>query len=355
VRLLALIAALLSPQACPGAAGEVAYARGGALHVVSLATCRDRVLVPRGVRSPVRFSADGRSIRYGDAWVVARAGGRPRRVARETGPAVRSPNGRLVARVRASRAPGAATGRQTIWVEDVRSGRGNVAHTVRESYRGAPAGNPGPLALVGWSADSAWILFTIYPFGSSSIASDGLLLRAVPAGGGPPAPIASMLLYRDYLTWCGRRLVLVAGGSRLATENKRLLVTEPPRWRARPIVRDPARAWASPTCAPDGRRLAVLSQPVGHDYAFASARWQLWLATVDGRRRRLTLPAPGRSDESPRWLPDGSILFVRRTRDFRGRLMLWRAGRVSGPIADLGRDLGYYGHHDWWWAADWHR
>ena len=33
--------------------------------------------------------------------------------------------------------------------------------------------------------------------------------------------------------------------------------------------------------------------------------------------------------------------------------MLWRAGRITGPIADLGYSLGYYGHHDWWQTATW--
>ena len=33
--------------------------------------------------------------------------------------------------------------------------------------------------------------------------------------------------------------------------------------------------------------------------------------------------------------------------------MLWRAGHVTGPIAGVGYNLGYYGHHDWWQTMTW--
>ncbi len=54
--------------------GSVAFVRGGALHAVDLDTCRDRVLVRRGVSSP-RWSAGGRWIAFGAGKFVARAGG----------------------------------------------------------------------------------------------------------------------------------------------------------------------------------------------------------------------------------------------------------------------------------------
>jgi len=33
--------------------------------------------------------------------------------------------------------------------------------------------------------------------------------------------------------------------------------------------------------------------------------------------------------------------------------MLLRNGKATGPVADLGYSLGYYGHHDWWLGASW--
>jgi hypothetical protein len=67
----------------------------------------------------------------------------------------------------------------------------------------------------------------------------------------------------------------------------------------------------------------------------------------------LVAPPKGWADESPRWSRDGrALLFVREHRG-RGELLLWSAGHVTGPIADVGYSLGYYGHHDWWQAMTW--
>src|SRR5437588_841042 len=85
--------------------GKVAFARGGALHVLDLRTCVDHVLVRHGVSGPVRFVANGGVVHYGRGWAVPVTGGKPGRVAVET--ALRSPNGRLAARVRAPAGRGA--------------------------------------------------------------------------------------------------------------------------------------------------------------------------------------------------------------------------------------------------------
>jgi hypothetical protein len=260
---------------------------------------------------------------------------------------LRSPDGRLVARIKVERRPGAPTGSQSILV-----GR-RAIYTVRESYRVVPAGAPGPLALLAWSSDSRWLLFYVDPVGSASIAADGIEVLAISVHGGPPARVVRMLAYTDYVTWCGRRLVATAGLSRLATENKRLVVAAPPVWRPRRLVRAPLRAWGSVACAPNGKTLVAQSQAVSHDAHFFATRWSLWSVGLDGSRTRLTKPPPRSADESPRWSRDGrSLLFV-RSRQGTGRLYLRHAGRVAGPLANLGYDLGYYGHHDWWWNADW--
>lgn len=342
-----------SGSPCPRDArlGSVAFVRGGALHVLSFADCHDRVLVARGVSAPVRFSRYGRSIAYGNRWRVSVAGGRPGRVTPSAG--LPSPDGRLVAEVRARRRPRAPSGTQAIWVVD-RRGRGRAVHTVHESYRGVPAGSPGPLGLVTWSPDSRWLLFYIDPVGSASLAADGIAVQAIGVQGGRPRRVVRMLLYRDYLAWCGRRLVVTAGGSRLATEHKWLAVAAAPDWRARRLVRARGQAWGSVSCW--GREeLAVQSQPVSHDYNFTHTRWSIWLVRLDGSRRRLTAPPPGFADDSPRWVGDGRALLFVRARRGAGSLYAWQGGRVVGPIVSLGVNLGYYGHRDWWYGADWAR
>lgn len=310
--------ALAALLACPHDAslGKVTFVRGGALHEVSLADCRDRVL------------------------------GKPRGAA--TTGTLRSPSGQFVARIRVVRARGAAFGSQAIVVN------GRVVYQVRQDYRTVPAGTPGPLLLVGWSPDSRWLLYSIDPMGSASLAADGLVLRALRVPDGRRVRIATMLLYHDYLSWCGSRLVLVAGGNRLATANKRLLVASAPDWQPEPLWLDPHRAFGSAACTPDGGSVAVLSQPRSDDYNFFHTRWQLWRVGLDGSRRLLDAPPRGWADESPRWLPDGRTLLFVRERQGRGNLMLLRRGRVLGPIVPLGVALGYYGHHDWWQNASWH-
>jgi WD40 repeat protein len=315
-------------RGCPAGRdlGRVAYVRGGALHLLDLATCAERILVQRSVSGPVRFARGGRYVRYGGVWIVSTSGGKPVRVARETG--VRSPDGRRVAQSR---------GRNSIWVGG------------REIYR-TRGGPPVPFA---WSPDSRWLLFYVDPMASASIIADGVVLQAIPATGGRARRVAAMLGYPDYLAWCGRKLVVTAGGSRIATENKWLALAAAPRWHARALLRLPASAWGSIACTRDGTKLAVQSQPVSHDARFFSTRWSLWAVGLDGSRSRLTRPPEGHADESPRWSRDGrSLLFVRSRRGL-GRLYLWRGGQAIGPLASFGYSLGYYGHHDWWYAADW--
>jgi hypothetical protein len=164
-----------------------------------------------------------------------------------------------------------------------------------------------------------------------------------------------MLVYRDYLAWCGGRLAFTAGIDRVAADRKQLLVAAPPDWRSRPLVRAPGRSWGSLACAPDGRSVVVQSQPQSDDPDFFATRWSLWRVGLDGTRRRLTSPPRGFADESPRLSRDGAtVLFVRSHRG-AGALYALRDGRLTGPLLSLGSQLGYYGHHDWWQTAAWSR
>jgi hypothetical protein len=297
-------------QTCPRdpALGAVRFPRGGKEHVVSLATCSDKVIGKAAAsRPPTSF---------------------------------RSRSG-LVA---------------TVKTVNLRAKRGAAAITVdgRVVYRVAEHnGTPGPILLAGWSPDSRWLLFTIDPMSSASIMADGLRLVALQISTGGVVPVADMLIYPDYLSWCGSTLVLTEGGDRTATANKRLVAANPPTWKLHALWADPERAFGSVACAPDGESVAVLSQPASDDASFFHTRWQLWRVSLGGSRVLLDTPPTGFADESPRWSRDGSaLLFVREHKGY-GQLMLLRNGKATGPFADLGYSIGYYGHDDWWLGASW--
>ena len=314
--LLAVALGALALSGCPHDAslGTVTFPRAKALHAVSLSSCKDRVI------------------------------GKPRAHGRRR---VRSRGGHVAA-IRVRHRSNEQTGTQTITVD------GHAVYTVREDYRSVPAGSPGPLGLVGWSPDGHWLFFFVDPMGSASIIADGIQLKALRLPDARVFPVTTFLRYPDYLTWCGSTLVLAAGGDRLATHTKRLVVARAPDWKPRPLWNDRQRAFGSVSCAPDGRSVAVLSQPAaGNDYNFFHTRWRLWRVGLDGSRKLLDVPPKGWADESPRWSRNGRALLFVREQKGRGKLMLWRAGHVTGPIADIGFSLGYYGHHDWWESATW--
>jgi hypothetical protein len=123
--------------------------------------------------------------------------------------------------------------------------RGRVVLTIHESRTVAPAGRPGPIEIAELSPDRQWVLYAIDPQGSASLAADGLTLRAVRVTGGRSFTVAHGLAYDDYRAWCGGRLVMTAGGDRIAVHAKRLIVTGPPDWHARPLVRTPGRSFGS--------------------------------------------------------------------------------------------------------------
>jgi hypothetical protein len=208
-----------------------------------------------------------------------------------------------------------------------------------------------PIVLLGISDDGLWVFFSIDPDGSGSVAADGLTLLVVSARGGAARELGVVLPYPDYLTWCGGRLVWVDGVDRVATHRKQLLVASPPEWRPNQLWDDASRSFASPACAPDGRSVAVLSQRSSDDANFFHTRWRLWQVRLGGSHHLLDAPPRASADEQPIWSRDGrSILFVRE-RYGHGSVMLWHAGRISGPLASLGYSLGYYGHHAW--QLDW--
>lgn len=270
---------------CPHSAGSVLYLRGSKEHVVSLTTCTD---------TPTN-----------------------------------APATRLLPGVRTT---GARAAVQRIWVD------GRLVFSHAEN---------GPVVPRALSPDGRWLLFAVDSYASASIAADGLDLLVVSTHGGAVHHLGLTLGYRDYLTWCDGELVYAQGPDRIAIHGKRLLAAAPPDWRPRVLWRAPGRSFASPACEPGSSAVAVLSQPSSIDANFFATRWQLWRVGLDGTHRLLDTPPPGYADEQPSWSPDGrSLLFVRERKGY-GQLMLLRAHALAGPFANLGYQLGYYGHHDW--------
>jgi hypothetical protein len=331
VRVLACVLTLIalvsvsSGNAAPGRAcprdpslGTVRFPRAGLEHAVSLATCADRV-AGRATPAPA---------------------------------ALGSPDGRYVAAIVAT--GHGKTAKQTIWVTERATGKSTPIFSETEYYtQTGPGDTPGPIVLLRFSTDDRWVFFTIDPGSSASIAADGLTLRVVSASGGPVHKLGIALWYPDYLSWCGGRLVFVGGPDRIAIHAKRLLTAAPPNWHPQPLWSDRTLSFATPACTPDGSAVAVLVQHSSVVASFFATRWHLWWVGLDGSRRELDAPPAGFADEAPQWSRDGrSLLFVRERNGY-GRLMFLRDGRRYGPFANLGHNLGFYGHHDWQlhWSA----
>ena len=377
-------------KACPHdpALGSVAFVRSGALHVVRLADCRDRVLVPRGASHP-RFSADGKFVSYGRGFVVPLAGGAatrplaaedtfwaphghtlggitrgggvliggpgltPRRLLADASQAahlVWRPDGAAIAVVR-PRVGEPERPTKEIWLLDVATGHAQwIAGLFPQTQ--SPA-------LVGFSPDGRWLLWLSIFEPSSSSNLDGLPLLAMRLADGEVVSVVPRVLRSDYLTWCGNRLVIAAGADRYTTHGKRLAAAAPPRWRLTSLSGDASRSWISPACAPDGRSVAASAGRNWVEHRFGLEHRSIWLLPS---KRRLTSPPPGATDELPHWAADGrSIMFVRTTPfgsflEARGALyVVDRAGRETGPIADLGTTGNYYGQYGWTEQLDWYQ
>jgi WD40-like Beta Propeller Repeat len=404
--------------ACPNAVrhlGSIALAARGQLELIDLARCRVTVL-RRVSAVDVRFSPDGRWLAYGRparfvavqsypaspvvipahggaaraplggglvAWTWAPAGerlygltaggslvtatpaGGPETVATQLGaipdgqdpPLGISPDGASAA-VDVSRcAPTTAGELDTV---DLRTGARAVA--LKESGHF--------FTLAGWSPDGRWLLFWDATMCSGSLAADGWPLEAVPASGGAPVrAVRSMLLYDDFLTWCGPDLIAAAGPDRQSNMGSKLLAIAPPAWRARTLQPARALSWVSPSCGPRGQLLAAAAGPNTDTTQFGLEHRAIWLLRAgSGQRvRRLTLPpAADLTDEAPRFSRDGQwILFVRSRLvpgggfgGSRGTLELVRADGAGGavPVVDFASgDFSYYDHFEWPYELDWYQ
>jgi len=365
--------------------GAVAWVQDDALHLLDLDTCAERILVPQGATSPVRFSHDGRWIAFGRGSIVAASGGEvqnplpeltawqwsprsdllagvtaaggvvlggPERAARtllpdatHAGHIAFSPNGRSVA---------VDAGGDRIEVVDV---AGRSATTI---YRVTP-GTTAPPEVTGWSPDGRWVLFFARFPGKAAVP-----LNAAPADGGPWVNVFDPVLpYGDFLSWCGDRLVLSGGGKRLPSEGNQILTSAPPQWRFRDLSVDFSRSWIWPSCSPNGRWIASTVTPNARENPPGEGARSLWLLAADRTRRIRMTTATSAAYELPRWSANGRFLLVVRRRanpSSPGVLVLipvdpssGKAGSPVGPVATIGPSPGEPGHADWSSMSDWYR
>jgi Tol biopolymer transport system component len=225
--------------------------------------------------------------------------------------------------------------------------------------------------FAGWSPDGRWLLFWVADMCSGSLAADGWPLDAVPAGGGSPVQVVPhMLLYDDFLSWCGTDLIAAAGPDRQSNQDSRLLSVAPPAWRARTIEPAGALSWVSPRCAPGGRRLVAAAGPNSGMARFGIEHRSIWLVSAASgtRIRRLSLPwATGLSDESPRFSRDGRwVMFVRsqvlagpglsdHSQDTIELVRTSGAGGAVPVVSFTSQDFSYYDHFDWPYEVDWYQ
>ncbi len=196
------------------------------------------------------------------------------------------------------------------------------------AHRVALSRRQGLATFAGWSPDGHWLLYWAQAMCSASLSADGWPLAAAPASGGrvPARAVAHMLLYPDFLSWCGGRLIAAATPSRETQLGSALVATGPPAWRRRTIAPAARLSWVSPACAPSGSMLAAAAGPSSTTARFGLQHRSIWLLTPGGRiLRQLTAPpASDLSDEAPRFSGDGRwILYVRT------RVITVGAGAVS--------------------------
>ncbi len=365
--------------------GLVVWVREGALRLVDLDTCKERTLVQAGAAPPVRFSHDGRWVAFGQGSIVSARGGGAASPLGQVSEWRWSPTEDVLAGV--TRAGGVLLGgpaQSSRTLVPDGSGAGSVAFSPngrslavavdgdrvqvldvaggadRTIYRVTP-GTKAPPQVAGWSADGRWVLFF-----SRFANKAGVPLNAAPTVGGAWANVFDPVLpYNDFLSWCGKRLVVSGGAKQLPSEGNQILVTGPPRWHFHNLSADFSRSWIWPACSPDGRWIAATAMPNRPQSPPGHGVRSLWLLSTDGKRRARLTDTRKAAYEVPRWSADGRfVLVVSRGLEpsSPGVLVLLRidpfsgnARRVPGAVAHLGSVPGERGHTDWSSVSDWYR
>jgi len=226
-----------------------------------------------------------------------------------------------------------------LWVID-----GRTAHRVVGPLP-PNVGTGGPDIAVPFAWSGNRVLWWDWP-GSGSVAADGVSLYE------DNTKLGTTLMYADYTAACGTHIAFSEGNDRYSTDGKSLV------WDGRIVAGDAHWSWVEPACTAGGRLLAARSRDIVPRLTGETHRsiWQV-LPT----RRQLTRPPWGWSDEDPRILPNGDVLFVRsrwhaagQTDSQSGRVMLLAHGKLVqvttiGYTRDFMTDpwAQYYGHYDW--------
>lgn len=383
------------------ARGEFAFVRNGGVSIVRLPSCRTHVLTALSdARGPLRFSADGAYLAYGDGEVIAARGtpapqrplgrlvswawapsgaslagvatngavllggpdAKPRTVLPPSAHAATvafTPNGRTLI-VTLAAAHGVFAGRpQTILAVSLPTRRRTVLARVHHSalFEGG---------IAGVTPNGRYVLYWPNLAGSASIAADGLPLDAVPVTGGPSRTLVhTMLAYPDYLAACGVRLLVTAGGLRETDFAKTLVSLAPPAFQPQSLHLSRALSATNASCSRAGA-IAVAAGRSSHQPRFGLQHRSIWLLPRHGAPYSLTTPAGASvSDELPRIAANGRyVLFVRmavgRNGAGSGQLELatvprHRSRPAVTPIADIGgAGIGYYDHYGWALSTAWH-
>ena len=226
----------------------LAEVRGGALHLLDLDRCRQRVLVGHGASAPVAFSGDRRWLAFGPQPRVISTDGQTaptRALAKPVNHWSLAPRGSALAAVAPDgslRVFDPSGDRRTLLPRGLRrrglrlGGLGAPARgrTRRLRQAGAcdraasrglarrPAEGPLPRAPPRNLSIGAGRLLARRPLGvfwpdrshSASLAADGMPLRVVSTRGGPTRTVVPrMLLNPDWISFCGRRAVMGRGVS----------------------------------------------------------------------------------------------------------------------------------------------
>ncbi|HXY79947.1 MAG TPA: hypothetical protein VEH55_01140 [Gaiellaceae bacterium] len=386
-----------APAFHAGPLGAVAYIRSGMLHVVDVSSRQDRALarisVPQYGTRPLAWSADGRWLSAGDLLIPAaggrfcrpfapgaglyggdadldwaphgdllaattargvfllRPGGTPRRIlpARWRADGF-SPRGTRIA----AQGP-LQTNTPSLWAVDLAGGRRTLLYRAPTLHVGAPV-------LARWTPDGRFVVFWTDSEDSVSIASDGLPLLAVPAGGGPAVPLAAHVLFtRQFVVPCGSGRVLVASGfDRYVSAHKSLELFQEGSWSALDLSADPSHSWYDPSCAPDGSSILATATltPGDEDGKIDSSARMVFLLAPDGARRLLLgRPHNPVSYEGARFAKDGRhVLYLEHATRYgapiRLRLLDLATGR-SETVATMDGGQDYYGLHDLAGTAAW--
>jgi hypothetical protein len=365
---VALLALALAGSASGGSQRQrVAFVHAGDLVVVDLATGTRTVVLRQAPLGPVAWSGDGKLLSDGPVIVGGPtlatgrivwapegetaayqtsdgavhlwtpSGGSRTIVLRSWG--ARSlawgPNGELALGRKATPGEGPRA-HQEVWVW--RDG------TLRRVVGPLP-GDTTPI-VEGFAPDGR-VLWWNDLFDSGSIASDGLVLSA------NTQPLATTLIHPDFVSVCGSHLVYAKGRDRYTTKGKSIV------FDGRDISLDGTRSWVSPSCNAAGFVAAAAGRNWWEHRIGQGELRSIW--ELAPKKQRLTHPPAGWTDEYPRVLDDGSVLFVRTHQTLgdgavteHASLDRYTAGRVT-PIASLTTKAGelspwepnYYGHYGW--------